>query len=525
MKTVVIATEKPFAAEAREVMVAQLEEAGFEVKLLEKYEGVDALKAGIAEAHGLIVRSDLITADVMEAAPELALVVRAGSGFDNIDTAYAQAHGIVVENTPGQNANAVAELAFELALAALRPLNGKAGRELKGRRLAVHGFGNIGRIVARLGRAFGMQVRAFDMTLDAAVAREMGVTAVDSVEALYAGAHVVSLHIPDNPATHGSITEALLLTMAEDAILVNTARAGVIDEAGLRRVLDARPAFSYVSDVSPSSDTVAWAAEHAAERLVVTPKKQGAQTLEANLNAGAAAARQTVAYFKRGDTTFCVYKVIPAHLEAYTSLATQLGRLNAAFVASPREVRLVAYGELREHAGTLAEYVLKGVLTCALGETCTPNEAARHAADHGMRVAMVDPDNARGYGNALTVDFVSADGVEHSSRGRIDEGQMEASRIGEFKARMPLDPGLYVIAAYKEGPGMADTVGHLLTDAGYNRVILGAGPNMDNTKAQAFFEVEKRTLSYAEQVEEVTSICEHMRQAPDVHDVKVIDLR
>ena len=160
MKTVVIATEKPFAPGARDRMVAQLDEVGFDVHLLETYAGVDALKAGIAGAHGLIVRSDLITADVMQAAPDLALVVRAGSGFDNIDTAYAQAHGIVVENTPGQNANAVAELALELMLASLRPLDGRSGKELRGKTLGVHGFGNVGQKVARLGRVCGMKVKA-----------------------------------------------------------------------------------------------------------------------------------------------------------------------------------------------------------------------------------------------------------------------------------------------------------------------------------------------------------------------------
>ncbi len=430
----------------------------------------------------------------------------------------------MVENTPGQNANAVAELALELMLAAVRPLNGKPGRELKGRTLAVHGFGNIGRLVAGLGRSFGMDVKAYDMYVDLRIAGNLGVSVVDSVEELYAGADVVSVHIPDNASTHGSINSKLMLSMAPDGVLVNTARAGVINEDDMLAVLKQNTGFCYATDVAPSADFLKQIKDELADRVVMTPKKQGAQTLEANINAGMAAATQAISYFKDGDTTFCVYKLIPPHLKDYTKLAVQLAKLNAAFVAKPREINIVGYGELDGLTDTLVEYVLKGLFCTALGCECTPHEAAQYAKDRNIKIVKLEPENMRGYGNALTVDFIINDEVRHSSRGRIDEGEMEASRIGEFKARMPLDSGLYVITTYKERVGMTNKVGQLLIDRGYNRVILGAGPNMDNSKAQAFFEVEKSGMSIEDQLEELSEICAKMADIDDVYDVKLINL-
>ena len=522
-KKVLIATEKPFAEQVRNSIVAEMEGAGLTVSVLENYtDKADLLKA-VADVNGIIIRSDKITEEVMSAAKDLQLVVRAGSGFDNVDIAFAQENGVVVENTPGQNANAVAELALELMLAAVRPLNGKSGRELKDRTLAVHGFGNIGRLVAGLGRSFGMAVKVFDMYIDASAVRNLGVTVADSVEDLYADADVVSVHIPDNASTHGSINSKLLLSMKPDGVLVNTARAGVINEDDMLAVFKQNTDFRYATDVAPSDDFLASIKDEFIDNIVMTPKKQGAQTLEANINAGMAAANQSISYFKDGDTTFCVYKLIPPHLKDYTKLAVQLGKLNAAFVPKPREINVIAYGELDGLADTLAEYVLKGLFCSALGCDCTPHEAAQYAKDRSIKVIKVKPDNMRGYGNALTVDFI-IDDEQHSSRGRIDEGEMEASRIGEFKARMPLDSGIYVITTYKERVGMTNQVGQLLIDAGYNRVILGAGPNMDNSKAQAFFEVVKPEMSFEDQLVELSGICAEMAKIKDVYEVKLINL-
>lgn len=523
-KKILIATEKPFAEQVRNSIVKEMEDAGLTVSVLENYTDKADLVKAVSEVNGVIIRSDKITDEVMSAAPDLQLVVRAGSGFDNVDIAYAKENGIVVENTPGQNANAVAELALELMLAGVRPLNGKSGRELKGRTLAVHGFGNIGRLVARLGRAFGMTVKVYDMYIDTSAVRNLGVAVADSVEALYKDADVVSVHIPDNPSTHGSINSKLLLSMKPDGVLVNTARAGVVNEDDLFAVFEQNSGFRYATDVAPSAEFLERIKDKFKDRVVVTPKKQGAQTLEANINAGMAAARQTISYFKDGDTTFCVYKLIPAHLKDYTKLAVQIGKLNAAFVPKPEEINIIAYGELEGLADTLTEYVLKGLFCSALGCECTPHEAAQYASDRSVKIVKISPENTRGYGNALTVDFIVNDEECHSSRGRIDEGEMEASRIGEFKARMPLDSGLYVITTYKERVGMTNEVGQLLIDGGYNRVILGAGPNMDNSKAQAFFEVEKSGMDFKDQLIELEGICEKMRNIKDVYEVKLINL-
>jgi hypothetical protein len=258
--------------------------------------------------------------------------------------------------------------------------------------------------------------------------------------------------------------------------------------------------------------------------VIVTPKKQGAQTIEANTNAGLAAARQTVAFFKDGDTTFCVYKVIPVSLKGYATLAVQLGRLAAVYVSRPRQVFLTAYGELDSHRGVLGDHVLKGVLTAELGREVTPSMAAAHAAEQGVEITGRQPDDSKGYGNALTIEVIDEGGVSFGVRGRIDEGQMEASRIGQFKARMPLDPGLYVLASYKEGSGMADRVGRYLIDAGFNRVVLGAGPNMDHSMAQAFFMVEKDGVDAALALKELGSIAGKMRETAGVAEVRVVNL-
>ncbi|MCK5529520.1 MAG: hypothetical protein KAI74_07530, partial [Kiritimatiellae bacterium] len=299
---------------------------------------------------------------------------------------------------------------------------------------------------------------------------------------------------------------------------------GVVNEDDMLAIFKQNQGFRYATDVAPSADFLEKAGEEFSDNIVMTPKKQGAQTLEANINAGMAAARQTISYFKDGDATFCVYKLIPPHLKDYTKLAIQLGKLNAAFVAKPREINVIAYGELEGLADTLAEYVLKGLFCSALGCDCSPHEAAQYAQDRSIKIVKIKPDNLRGYGNALTVDFIIDDDERHSSRGRIDEGEMEASRIGEFKARMPLDSGIYVITTYKERVGMANEVGQLLIDSGYNRVILGAGPNMDNSKAQAFFEVVKPEMNFEDQLAELSGICSSMAKAKDVYEVKLINL-
>ncbi len=306
MPKVLIATQKPFAAEARDRTVAVLAKAGYEVQLLESYPDKSDLLAAVSAANALIVRSDKITDEVMAAGPELKLVVRAGAGYDNVDCAAAKKRGIVVMNTPGQNANAVAELAIGMMIMAARgKYDGKSGHELKGKTLGLQAFGHVARRVAEIAiGGFGMEVIAFDPFIPAEAIREASVTPVDSLEELYKKSDFLSLHIPATEETKGSINYDLMKLMKEGAVLVNTARAEIIDEEGLLKIYQERPGFKYVADIAPGNKDKILVCD--GNRCFFTPKKMGAQTAEANLNAGVAAANQIVAFFEKGDTTFQV---------------------------------------------------------------------------------------------------------------------------------------------------------------------------------------------------------------------------
>ena len=304
---VLVATEKPFAPVAVDGIRKEAEAAGMELALLEKYTEKSQLLAAVATADALIIRSDKVDAEVLAAAPNLKIVVRAGAGYDNVDLAAATAAGVCVMNPPGQNSLAVAELVFGLLVYAVRNFyNGTSGTELKGKRLGIHAYGNVGRNVARIARGFGMDIYAYDAYTPAEAIERDGVKAVGSVEELYATADVVSVHIPATAETRQSINEALLARLPKGAVVVNTARKEVIDEPGLVRFLEARPDVKYVTDIRP--DNHEEMTEKFAARYFATPKKMGAQTAEANINAGIAAARQIVGYLLRGDDTFRVNK-------------------------------------------------------------------------------------------------------------------------------------------------------------------------------------------------------------------------
>lgn len=304
---VLVATEKPFAKIATDGINQVLEEAGLTLKLLEKYTDRNELLKAVATADALIVRSDKVTADVFEAAKQLKIVVRAGAGYDNIDLDAATTHGVVVENTPGQNSNAVAELVFGMAVMAFRnSYDGTSGHELKGKSIGLQAFGQVGRNVARIAKGFGMKARALDPYCPSTVMEEAGVEPVDKVEELYKNNDVVSIHIPATPETKGSIGYTLVSMMPKNGVLINTARKEVIDEAGLIMALRERPDLKYVADVRP--DAADEMATEFGTRVFFTPKKMGAQTSEANVNAGIAAARQIVSFFKNGDTRFQVNK-------------------------------------------------------------------------------------------------------------------------------------------------------------------------------------------------------------------------
>ena len=301
---VLVATEKPFAAAAVEGIKAEIEGAGNTLALLEKYTEKQQLLDAVKDADALIIRSDKVDAEVLDAAKQLKIVVRAGAGYDNIDLAAATAHDVVAENTPGQNANAVAELVFGLLVFAVRNFyNGKAGTELKGKKLGILAFGNVGRNVARIAAGFGMEVYAYDAFCPKDVIEAAGVKAVDSQDDLFKTCDVVSLHIPATPETKQSINYATVGQMKKGGILVNTARKEVINEPELVKLLSERTDLKFITDIKPDADADFAQFEG---RYFSTPKKMGAQTAEANTNAGIAAARQINAFFKDGCTKFKV---------------------------------------------------------------------------------------------------------------------------------------------------------------------------------------------------------------------------
>jgi D-3-phosphoglycerate dehydrogenase / 2-oxoglutarate reductase len=305
MKKVLVATDKPFAAVAVKGIREIVEGAGYELMLLEKYtDAADFIKA-VESADAVIVRSDLVTPDVIRAGKNLKIVVRAGAGFDNIDLAASSTAGVVVMNTPGQNSNAVAELVFGMLVYQIRNhFNGSSGTELLGKKLGLHAYGNVGKNVARIAKGFGMEVFAFDPFIPSEEIAKDGVKPVADLKELYSKCQVVSLHIPANEKTKKSINSDLLSLMPKNAILVNTARKEVIDEDSLQKIFAEREDFRYVSDVAP--DCLEALKEKFTGRFFVTPKKMGAQTSEANVNAGLAAARQIVDFFEKGDVRFKV---------------------------------------------------------------------------------------------------------------------------------------------------------------------------------------------------------------------------
>lgn len=307
MMKILVATEKPFAPAAIRLIREVTDAAGHELALLENYKDVSEFHAAAADADALIVRSDIVNEAVLKAAAKLKIVVRAGAGYDNLDLPACTAHNVVAMNTPGQNSNAVAELAFEMMLYQARGgFGGKSGTELRGKTLGLHAFGNVGKYMAEIAKGFGMDVFAFDPFVDESVMKDAGVKVCNTAGELYSKCQYVSLHMPANEKTKKSIGYDLLKLMPAGAVLVNTARKEVIDEEGLLRILEERPDFKYLSDVEPDSKAVF--EEKYRGRFVFTAKKMGAQTEEANVNAGVAAAKQIVDFFKTGNQKFKVNK-------------------------------------------------------------------------------------------------------------------------------------------------------------------------------------------------------------------------
>lgn len=302
---VLIATEKPFAPDAVNGIRKVIESNNHELVLLESYNDKSQLLEAVADVDAMIIRSDKATKEVIEAAKNLKIIVRAGAGYDNIDLSTATEKGVVAMNTPGQNSNAVAELALGMMVYSARGMfNGKPGTELKGKSLGIHAYGNVGKLVGVIAKGFGMNIAAFDPFVSAEAIEADGVKVYNSVEELYSNCEYISLHIPANDKTKDSINYELLSKMPKGATLVNTARKEVINEEELVKLMNERVDFKYVSDIAP--DNAEELLSKFAGRVYFTPKKMGAQTKEANVNAGIAAANQIVNFFKNGDTTFKV---------------------------------------------------------------------------------------------------------------------------------------------------------------------------------------------------------------------------
>jgi len=305
---ILVATDKPFAPAAIEQIRAVAWEEDHELMMLENYKSAEEFKSAVANADALIVRSDLVTADILSAARNLKIVVRAGAGYDNLDLDACTAHGVVAMNTPGQNSNAVAELVFEMMLFQARGgFSGNIGTELRGKTIGIHAFGNVGKYVAEISRGFGMTIYAYDPFVADNVITASGAKVCRRAEELYSSCQYVSIHLPANSKTAGSINYSLLINMPINAVLVNTARKEIINEDDLLRVFEERPDFRYLSDIEP--DCKSAFEEKYKGRYLFTSKKMGAQTREANINAGIAAARQIVDYFKTGNERFRVNKI------------------------------------------------------------------------------------------------------------------------------------------------------------------------------------------------------------------------
>jgi len=305
MTKVLIATVKPFASAAVNQIKETLDEAGYEYTFLEKYGSQDDLINAVKDADALIIRSDKVTREVLAAADKLKIVVRAGAGYDNVDLTAASEKGVVVMNTPGQNSNAVAELALGMMVYQARNhFNGTSGTELKGKKLGIHAYGHVGRLVANIAKGFGMEIIAFDPFVPKETIEKDGVSVAQSADEMYAACDYISLHIPANEQTKQSINYALLSKMKKGATLVNTARKEVIDEEGIVKIFEENEGFKYVSDIAPDNKDLLL--DRFGDRCLFTPKKMGAQTAEANINAGIAAARQIIGFIEKGDTTYKV---------------------------------------------------------------------------------------------------------------------------------------------------------------------------------------------------------------------------
>ena len=509
--TILLATKSPFAAHARDAAVSIINSSGLKMQVLEKYNSKQELILQAKKAHALIVRSDKIDEEVLSQCPLLKLVIRGGAGYNNIDVETCNSKGIIVMNTPGQNSNAVAELALGLIFCVIRKIvyadmttkagefqKSKAtGSELKGKKIGLHGFGYIGQIFARKLHACQAKIYAYDPWISPEKAKDYGAELVKTPEELYEDADFISLHIPKNKNTEKSINYSLLSHMKKNGVLINTARAEIIDYQGLKKRLQECPDFRYAADVHPEGD-VPGEKEMAefTDQVILTPHI-GASTQESNYNTAAAAAIQAVDFFLQGNMDCAVNKdIVPYWLQNYARLAEMLGffcsKINP---GPPREVQIICYNELEKYSNAFVQNVLKGIFY-TMNSELTPMDAFQLAKQRDVSIkSSLKPNNSKGHGNAITIDYMVKDEEdikEVSIRGTISDGQLKISRIKEY-VNVDFHPeGLVVIFEYAEKEGMDDVIGDFFTRAGYNKIQGRFLQSPDSAKAISLFELEKK---------------------------------
>ncbi len=514
-KKVLIATEKPFSADARGRAEEILTKEGFEVLFLEKYTEKSQLAEAVRNCNALIVRSDEVDAEVIDAAKGLELVVRAGAGYNTIDLEACGARDIYVMNTPDANAQSVAELAFFLAGANLRGIytghtnlisTGKesafTGKELHEKKLGILGFGAIGQRAAVLAgdeeHGLGMKVYAYDPDLaKKRIADQLGVKMVNSPEELYDGAFMISAHVPLNQHTAGIVTYNLLSLMKPDGILVNTARPAVINYPDLEKILQEREKFRFSTDFGDQEEVLRWLGDPALAPRILATTHFGASTPEANYRAAESAASQVVAFLVRGDDPSVVNKgfVVPKDLRGFADLAYRLGVLSRALMdESPiTGIKSICYGALEPYGKPITRHLLKGIFAAKHGSVL-PNEAESLAAQYGIRLEMEAPKKDKAYGNSITVDVVS-ENIAHSIRGTVYNNAPMIMKVNEDYQHVNFVPRGYVaLFTYADRPGVIAKLSNAFSMEGYNLSSAVAVQSVDTRTALALFQAENGTL-------------------------------
>lgn len=530
-----VATKSPFSDEANNELKKIAEKNNLETTVITKKSIHDIPE--IRDANALIVRSDIVTKEIIDKAPNLKLVIRGGAGYNNIDVDYCTKKGIMVMNTPGQNSNAVAELVFNIATNLLRKTNlldsttkqglfeksKFTGKELRNKKIGIHGFGYIGQLVAEIANGFGMLVYAYDPYVSEEIAKSKDVILVKSLEELYKDSFMVTLHIPKNKHTEKVVNYNLLSLMNENGMLINTARCEVIDEDDLEKIMTERKKFLFGADVHFGGDKEGERRfAKFSERVVLTPHI-GAGTEEANFNCAVAAAKQASSFFMKGDISTVVNKeIVPFWMNQFAILAQKIGYVNSVLtIGHPKEIKVVAYDELKQYSKPLIDNVVKGMMN---DESLTPPEATSNAIKNGIILTSIEPDKNRKRGNSLTVDFIYQNKNEiklNSVRGTIMEDEMKISRINDFyNVDFEIESGIALMFMYKDREGVADEIGEFFSKNGFGKTSGRFKADRDKKNAIFLFYIDKKDLN----LNEVEEIAESVREkVKGIYEAKVFD--